>query len=123
MFSLILAILPLLGLINDPGREPWGVDAELAVKPSEITARQPSRSTRVCQSMIRFYQNHISPINGPRSSYLPSSSQYAYDAISKYGVFKGIALGCDRLMRENGETWFYPITATDIGERKLDPVR
>ncbi len=123
MFSLILVILPLLGSINDPGREPWGVDADLVVKPSEITGQQLRRSTKVCQSMIRFYQNHISPINGPRSSYLPSSSQYTFDAIGKYGVFKGIALGCDRLMRENGETWFYPIIATEVGERKIDPVR
>lgn len=109
--------------LNDPGIEPWGVDGDLICKPQVCEEIHPKRSVKVCQSMIHFYQNHISPIDGPRSSYLPSSSQYACDAISKYGVFKGIALGCDRLMRENGETWLYSITQTPDGERKIDPVR
>ncbi len=74
--------------------------------------------------MIRFFQVYISPIDGPRSSYAPTSSQYTLEAIQKHGVFKGIAMGCDRLMRENGEVWMYDTIRTDEGlERKVDPVR
>lgn len=45
------------------------------------------------------------------------------DAIQKYGVLKGIALGCDRLLRENGDVWVYDLTLDYGPERKLDPVR
>ena len=73
--------------------------------------------------MIRFYQNVISPIDGPRSNYEPSSSEYTRQAICKYGFFKGVALGCDRLMRENKAEWVYRITETERGDRKVDPLR
>ncbi|MCH9608589.1 MAG: putative membrane protein insertion efficiency factor [Chlamydiales bacterium] len=104
---------------SESGREPWGVDAELT------HPRQPhsTSSHTVCTKLIRFFQVYISPIDGPRSSFYPTSSQYALDAIEKYGVFKGIALGCDRLMRENKDPWHYEITHDYGIDRKLNHVR
>lgn len=72
--------------------------------------------------MIRFFQVYISPIDGPRSSYTPTSSQYAWQAIGKHGFFKGVAMGCDRLMRENGYLWVYKTKEIGGSERKIDPV-
>lgn len=109
---------------SESGNEPWGVDCELVLKKTTpIPSPSYGLSSRVCQSMIRFFQVYISPIDGPRSSYYPSSSQYTLEAIQKYGVFKGIALGCDRLMRENGEDWIYPMTTGYGRVLKSDPVR
>jgi len=59
----------------------------------------------------------ISPADGPRSHFYPSSSQYTKDAMDKYGFFAGFLMGCDRLMRENNEEWIYPRNAEDL---KLD---
>lgn len=73
-----------------------------------MTPIVPNPIVKGCLSMIRFYQKQISPIDGPRSHFYPSSSQYALLAIQKHGVLKGIALGCDRLMRENKAEWIYP---------------
>lgn len=102
---------------------PWGADQEL-ISPKVVTAKAPIRlSQKVGASMIKFFQNHISPIDGPRSSYYPTSSQYALEAIQKYGFLKGVAMGCDRLMRENHEEWVYDTTNRHGIERKLDPVR
>ncbi|MEZ5315310.1 MAG: membrane protein insertion efficiency factor YidD [Chlamydiales bacterium] len=70
--------------------------------------------------MIRFFQNYISPIDGPRSSFYPSSSQYTFEAIQKYGVFRGISMGCDRLMRENNETWIYKNIKKEGIQLKID---
>ena len=50
-------------------------------------------------SMIRFYQKRISPACPPRCRYYPTCSAYAYQAISKYGVWKGGFLALRRLMR------------------------
>lgn len=99
--------------------EPWGVDSDLTLKQEERQGESRNMRKKICVSMIRFYQNKISPIDGPRSHYLPSSSQYTLLAIEKYGVLKGIALGCDRLLRENSADWIYLIK----DEKKLDPVR
>lgn len=97
---------------------PWGKDADLANKSKKKEAEPKwSFSNRA----IRFYQNYISPIDGPRSSYRPSSSEYTRQAILKYGIY-GYFLGCDRLMRENSETWIYKLEEWELGVRKLDPI-
>ncbi|WP_242678217.1 MULTISPECIES: membrane protein insertion efficiency factor YidD [unclassified Neochlamydia] len=62
----------------------------------------------LAESLIGFHQTIITPIDGPRSNYLPSSSQYTLDAMRKYGFFVGFSMGCDRLMRENDDPWIYP---------------
>lgn len=103
--------------------EPWGVDAQLAYHHKQTALSPPSFPQKICNKMISFFQIYISPIDGPRSSFYPTSSQYASDAIKHYGVLKGIALGCDRLMRENKDLWVYE-TTHDYGiERKVDHVR
>ncbi|MGZ3776616.1 MAG: membrane protein insertion efficiency factor YidD [Mucilaginibacter sp.] len=39
--------------------------------------------------LIRIYQYLISPITGASCRYTPTCSQYAVEAIKKYGAFKG----------------------------------
>lgn len=111
---------------NESFNAPWGVDGELAYTKLEKVQEQKAKLSigkRVCVGMIRFFQEYISPIDGPRSSFYPTSSQYALEAISKYGIITGITLGCDRLLRENGEPWVYDVTDKYGITRKLDPVR
>lgn len=49
--------------------------------------------------VIRFYQRAISPAFPPSCRFIPSCSEYAYQAVQKYGVFRGIWLGLTRLLR------------------------
>lgn len=121
-----LFLLPLSAYYTEPFSEPWGADCELAYTKREKTQAQKPKSSvgrATCSGMIRFFQVYISPIDGPRSSFYPTSSQYALEAIQKYGIFRGISMGCDRLMRENSESWVYKRTDKYGIERKLDPVR
>ncbi|MBC7234901.1 MAG: membrane protein insertion efficiency factor YidD [Chloroflexi bacterium] len=48
---------------------------------------------------IRFYQRFISPALPPSCRFTPSCSEYAYQAIQKYGLFYGAWLGLRRLLR------------------------
>jgi putative membrane protein insertion efficiency factor len=50
---------------------------------------------------IRFYQRAISPAIPSRCKYHPSCSQYAVDAVRRYGVLRGIVLAGWRLLRCN----------------------
>ena len=51
--------------------------------------------------LIRFYQRSISPLLPARCRFTPTCSQYALEAISKYGALKGGWLACKRLLRCN----------------------
>lgn len=52
-------------------------------------------------ALIRFYQKFISPSQPPACRFYPTCSHYGYQAIYKYGIFKGTALAVWRLLRCN----------------------
>jgi hypothetical protein len=54
---------------------------------------------RALQLLIRGYQLALSPLLGRRCRFLPSCSQYAYEAIGRFGVLKGGWLGLRRLLK------------------------
>ncbi|MDI6601533.1 MAG: membrane protein insertion efficiency factor YidD [Thermoanaerobacteraceae bacterium] len=50
---------------------------------------------------IRFYQRFISPMKPPSCRFYPTCSEYALQAIQKYGVLKGSWLSLWRILRCN----------------------
>ena len=56
---------------------------------------------KVFVAIIRFYQKNISPLLPPSCRFQPTCSQYAIEAIQKYGVFKGGAMALWRILRCN----------------------
>ena len=54
---------------------------------------------RLMLSIIQFYRKHISPYTPPSCRFTPTCSQYAYEAINKYGALKGGFLALRRLLR------------------------
>lgn len=62
----------------------------------------PARVARgVAVLPIRLYQRTISPMLGPRCKYYPSCSEYAVQAIQKFGILRGLVLAGWRLLRCN----------------------
>jgi len=51
--------------------------------------------------LIRFYQKFISPMKPKSCRFYPTCSQYAIDAIKKYGVLKGSIMALWRILRCN----------------------
>ncbi|MBN1878360.1 MAG: membrane protein insertion efficiency factor YidD [Anaerolineae bacterium] len=49
--------------------------------------------------IIRGYQRFISPLFPPTCRFTPSCSQYTYEAINRYGLWKGGWLGIKRILR------------------------
>jgi hypothetical protein len=49
--------------------------------------------------MIRVYQRTLSRVLPPSCRFTPSCSEYTYQAIEKYGIFKGGWLGVKRISR------------------------
>ncbi|TET51815.1 MAG: membrane protein insertion efficiency factor YidD [Anaerolineales bacterium] len=53
----------------------------------------------VLLALIRLYQKAFSPSNPPVCRFTPSCSAYAYEAIERYGVWRGGWLAFTRLLR------------------------
>lgn len=49
--------------------------------------------------LIKFYRKYISPLLGPNCRFVPSCSQYALEAVEKYGFFKGGYLSIKRILK------------------------
>ena len=56
---------------------------------------------RVLLALVRFYRRAISPFRPPCCRYTPTSSQYALEAIEKYGALKGGWMAFRRILRCN----------------------
>jgi putative membrane protein insertion efficiency factor len=54
---------------------------------------------RIFAAAVSVYQATLSPILGPRCRFYPSCSQYAKEAVLKYGVLRGSWLAAGRLAR------------------------
>ena len=48
---------------------------------------------------VRFYQRNISPLRPPCCRFSPTCSQYALEALEKYGALKGGWLALKRISR------------------------
>nr|WP_228064823.1 membrane protein insertion efficiency factor YidD [Muribacter muris] len=56
---------------------------------------------KIMLGLIRFYQYVISPLIGSRCRFYPSCSQYAVEAIQRFGAVKGGWLTLKRIVRCN----------------------
>ncbi|MBM7624303.1 membrane protein insertion efficiency factor YidD [Sporohalobacter salinus] len=54
--------------------------------------------TRLLLILIKFYQKFISPLKLGRCRFYPTCSNYALEAISKYGCFKGGLMSIKRIL-------------------------
>ena len=54
---------------------------------------------KIVLKILVFYKRYIS--QGNHCRFVPSCSEYCYQAVDKYGVVKGLFLGLKRVMRCN----------------------
>ena len=121
VFKYLFLLLPLFA--DKPGYfPPWGKDSDLLAR-KETPATRP-RTDLLClaaEQVILFHQNIISPVDGPRSHFRPTSARYMLLAIRRYGFLLGYIKGCDRLLRENKDPWVYRTRVINQTLYKWDP--
>jgi len=62
----------------------------------------PARSSRPVSwvvGAIRFYQRRLSPLKPPVCRFTPTCSEYMAQAVTRYGIARGVWLGIRRLLR------------------------
>jgi putative membrane protein insertion efficiency factor len=58
-------------------------------------------ASRPILAILRFYKQRISPALPQACRYHPTCSEYAYEAVEKYGIIKGGRLATWRILRCN----------------------
>lgn len=83
-----------------------GVAAPLALGRSvDMKAPEPRSSTvtrlprLIGRGLVALYRYTLSPLLGPRCRHLPSCSEYADEAISRYGLWAGGWMALARILR------------------------
>ncbi len=54
---------------------------------------------RVLVSLLKFYKAAISPLLPPSCRFVPTCSEYAREAIERYGALRGTWMGIRRISR------------------------
>jgi len=70
---------------------------------------------KVALLLIRFYQRGISPMLGKNCRFIPTCSQYTYEAIQIHGFLKGTFLGIKRILKCNP---FHPMMYDPVPQKK-----
>ena len=68
------------------------------VRTAEALWRLPRQ---VLVGVVRVYQTVVSPLFPPQCRYTPSCSQYAVEALQRYGAVRGAILATWRILRCN----------------------
>ena len=69
------------------------------IKGSETLTNAARWPRRVGAALIRGYQRFVSPAFPPRCRFNPSCSQYALEAVERYGLVLGSWYGVKRLAK------------------------
>jgi len=59
----------------------------------------PNLAVRTALLALRFYKTYLSFLFAGNCRFDPTCSQYAYQAIERFGVLRGVWLGLKRLLR------------------------
>lgn len=54
---------------------------------------------KVVISLIKFYRKRLSPLKKPCCRFYPTCSDYALQAVTKYGALKGSYLALKRILK------------------------
>ncbi len=108
MPRLFTAIFSLAVTCQVCAEDPWSISRAHPVTGDAIPhVHEQSRAET--NPLIRFYQNYVSPLSGATCHYTPTCSRYTGEAIRKFGLFKGIVMGTDRLIRCHPGQRDYPV--------------
>lgn len=87
---------------------------------TEAASRSANELVLLASGALRFYQLFLSTQDRPGCMFTPTCSNYALQAILKYGFARGFLRAVDRLQRCNG--WGRELYPVDLRSGKLvDP--
>lgn len=68
-----------------------------------LSDMETSPARPVAVGYLKFFQEYISPTDGPRCALYPTCSEYSLHAIRRHGLLLGAVMTFDRLLHEPDE--------------------
>ncbi len=99
-------------------RGPWHISTPASDSPDQAAGYLGDTANR----MLDFYSTVLNPVISTGCPCFPSCSDYARDAIIRFGFIPGTILALERLMHEPGEIEHGRVIRTDRGLRIHDPL-
>ena len=119
----MIFLLPLISAAEYPVDNPWDWPARSATaRQQEDVQKKPSVATGFFTSLLTFFSNVISPVDGDRCPSYPSCATYSKQAYLRHGAVLGTLMTVDRLFHEADESRFSPMVEVYGVRRIYDPV-
>ena len=97
------------------------ITAETPQENISFNPQEPSELKLVATGLIRLYQRFISSQDAPTCNFIPSCSRFGMACIQEFGMFRGILLTADRLLRCNGSQSSHYHRELNTG-KYIDPI-
>ena len=122
VFMGLIFLMPMNSAAEDPVDDPWNWPATTIAKQQEAVPKNPSIVAGFFTSMLTFFSNVISPVDGDRCPSYPTCAAYSKQAYEKHGAVLGTLMTVDRLFHEADEYRFSPTVEVNGVNRLYDPV-
>ncbi|WP_160164984.1 membrane protein insertion efficiency factor YidD [Chrysiogenes arsenatis] len=81
---------------DDAMKSPW----DTTVPPSQTPSTSLSPGKALGKGLLRVYQETLSRTDHSRCPSYPSCSHYTLEAIDRFGLWRGMFMGADRMLHE-----------------------
>jgi hypothetical protein len=125
MLLMLVAVFtkaPLVVAAEDPMNGPWDRPIHQSSAPKHNDHDNASIASGFFSSLLTFFSEVISPVDGDRCPSYPTCAAYSKEAYQKHGAFVGTLMTVDRLFHEADEYRFSPTVKVYGVYRIYDPV-
>jgi putative component of membrane protein insertase Oxa1/YidC/SpoIIIJ protein YidD len=122
VFMGLVFLMPTNSAAEQSVADPWNWPVTSTAKQKEAVHKKPSIVTGFFTSMLSFFSNVISPVDGDRCPSYPTCAAYSKEAYEKHGAVLGTLMTVDRLFHEADEYRFSPTVKVNGVNRLYDPV-
>jgi putative component of membrane protein insertase Oxa1/YidC/SpoIIIJ protein YidD len=123
MLVILFTKAPPVLAAEDPMNGPWDSPQYKSLSQKQKTSqRSTSIGSPFFTSLLTFFSEVISPVDGDRCPSYPTCAAYSKEAYQKHGAFIGTLMTVDRLFHEADEYRFSPTVKVYGVHRIYDPV-
>jgi hypothetical protein len=95
---------------------------EVSAGQSSLSSMDTSPVMPLTLGFLKFFQEYLSPTDGPRCALYPTCSEYSQHAVRKYGLLRGTVMTFDRILHEPDERRLKPAELIKGAYRVRDPL-